>query len=182
MRAIRTTTISILTVGLLAGSAVGVAAQEEETEELTTPLYSTGTTGEPADVVEGTYSEDDRVLRGLQVVGVPVEADDPRLGGLLDIVINGHSEVTDAGGAILESRSYRTVNEGGAWVGSGTYVEAWDADAEVPHFIRETGVLHGEGDYEGLVAYITVDHLADEGYEAVLFGVDVPPVPEPPAE
>jgi hypothetical protein len=30
MRAIKTTTISILAVGLLAGSAVGVAAQDEE--------------------------------------------------------------------------------------------------------------------------------------------------------
>ena len=32
MRTIKTTTISILAVGLLAGSAVGVAAQEEAAE------------------------------------------------------------------------------------------------------------------------------------------------------
>ena len=40
MRAIKTTTISILAVGLLAGSAVGVAAQEETTDTPTSEVVN----------------------------------------------------------------------------------------------------------------------------------------------
>jgi hypothetical protein len=182
VRAIRTTTISILAVGLLAGSAVGTAAQDEETAEPALPAYATGTVGEPANFVEGTFSEDNRVLRGQRVEGVPVESSDARLAGLYDVAVNGHSQVTDEDGAILESRLYRGENEGGSWVGSGTYVVAWGEDPGAPHIDRETLVLHGEGGYEGLVAYVTHDFAAGEGYEAVILGVEVPPVPEFPAE
>ena len=182
MRAIKTSIISILAIGLLAGSTVGVAAQDEETAGPATPAYATGTVGEPANFVDGTYSEDNRVLRGQRFEGVPVESSDPRLAGLFDVVVNGHSQVTDEDGAILESRSYRSENEGGAWAGSGTFVVAWDEDPEAPHIARETVVLHGEGGYEGLVAYVTQDFVAGEGYEAVVVGVEVPPVPEFPAE
>ena len=182
MRTIRTTTISILAVSLLAGSATGVAAQDEETAEPALPTYATGTVGEPANFVDGTYSEDNRVLRGQRYEGVPVESTDPRLAALFDVVVNGHSQVTDEDGAILESRSYRAENEGGAWAGSGTFVMAWDEDPDAPHIARETVVLHGEGGYEGLVAYVTQDFIAGEGYEAVIYGVEVPPMPEFPAE
>jgi hypothetical protein len=40
LRAIRTTVISILAVGLLAGSAVGVAAQEETTDPPTSEVVN----------------------------------------------------------------------------------------------------------------------------------------------
>ncbi|MGD8684835.1 MAG: hypothetical protein PVG27_12885, partial [Chloroflexota bacterium] len=92
MRGIKTITISILAVGLLAGSAVGVAAQDEAEAGASTPAYVTGTLGEPADFVEGTYSPD--AMRGEQLLGIPVDASDPRLTGLLDIVKNGNSEGT----------------------------------------------------------------------------------------
>ena len=47
MRAIKTTTISILAVGLLAGSAVGVAAQDEATDQATAVEFTGATSFGP---------------------------------------------------------------------------------------------------------------------------------------
>lgn len=182
MRIIKTGLVSIVALGLLAGSAVGGAAQDEGSAEPATPAYATGTVGAPATVVEGTFSEGNRVLRDQRFEGVPVESSDPRLAGAFDVAVNGHSQITDESGAIVESRSYRAENDGGAWTGSGTYVVAWGEDPGAPHIARETIVLHGEGGYQGLVAYMTQDFVAGDGWEAVIAEVDVPPVPEFPAE
>ena len=171
MRGIKTITISILAVGLLAGSAVGVVAQDEEAEA-STPAYVTGTLGPPADFVEGTYSPD--AMRGEQLLGIPVDASDPRLTGLLDIVKNGNSEGTpDDISAFLESHAWRLENDGGAWVGTGTSMEARTSDE--PLMIQEAVLLVGEGGYDGLAAFVTVDFLDDVPMEAIIVGTEPPP-------
>ena len=173
MRAIRTTTISILALGLLAGSAVGVAAQDEEGTEASTPVVVTGTVGEPAEFVPGTYSDDGASMQGDQLVDIPVDASDPRLSGALDIVMNGTSDGSpDDLLAQLESHAWRLENDGGAWVGTGTAVQAIGSDG--PLWFQEAVLLEGEGGYDGLVAFVSVDYLAEVPLEAVIVGADAP--------
>ncbi len=115
-------TISILAIGLLAGSTVGVAAQDEQAADLSTPVYFTWTAGEPASVNEGTFDESAGELRGVVLEGIPIEASDARVSGLAYAAANGNQEVGTDSLAILESRSYRIVNDDGAWTGSSTFV------------------------------------------------------------
>jgi hypothetical protein len=180
VKGIKTSVISILAIGLLAGSAVSVAAHEEAAE-LETPLYYTWTAGEPASVIDGVFDEEARELRGLVLQDVPVEASDPRLSGPVSIAINGYSEVNDNGVGILESRSYRVVVGDGAFTGSGTYVEAGDPSVDgPPQIAREVVVLTGEGPHEGLVMFATGDYREGSSGEALIIRVPVAPVPDVP--
>ena len=181
MRAIKTTTISILAVSLLAGSAVEVTAQDEAAVESATPVYFTWTAGEPASVTEGTFDESAQELRGLAQEGIPVEASDPRFSGLAHVAINGNQEIGTDTTAILESRSYRIVNDDGAWVGSSTFVLAADPSVDGPPAIqRETAILTGEGAYEGLTIVVTGDYREGTSGEGVIYEIGLPPVPDVP--
>jgi len=178
---LKTTTISILAIGLLAGSTVGVAAQDEAVTDLGSPVYFTWTAGEPASAIEGTFDEDAGELRGAGAEGIPVEASDPRVSGLAYVLENGNREIGADTTAILESRSYRIVNDAGAWTGSSTFVQAGDPSVDgPPTIVRETGVLIGEGAYEGLIAFMTGDYREGSGGEGVIYGIAVPPVPDVP--
>ena len=59
VRAIRTTIISILALGLLAGSAVGVAAQDDASADPTAPAFFEVEyiAGDDWEFVDGTYEE-----------------------------------------------------------------------------------------------------------------------------
>ena len=182
MRAIKTTTISILAVGLLAGSAVGVAAQDDETD-VSTPAYVTWeVTGDPINVIDGAFDEEAAEMRGLTVQGAPVEASDPRMSGLYYYVINGNGQKLNTPDfAIVESRSMRMENDGGAWTGTTTYVEAGSGSDGPPAMVAEAGILIGEGGYEGLIAVIHGDYVEADGQgEAVILERSVPPIPEVP--
>lgn len=182
MKGLKSTVVSILTIGLLAGSAAGVAAQDEETD-VSTPAYVTWeVTGDPINVIDGAFDEEAAEMRGLTVQGVPVEASDPRLSGLYYYVINGNGQKLNTPDyAILESRSLRMENDGGAWTGTGTYVEAGSGSDGPPAMVAESGILIGEGGYEGLVAYVQGDYIeADNQGKAVIIERSVPPMPEVP--
>jgi hypothetical protein len=182
VKGIKATTISILAIGLLAGAAGGAAAQDEETAESATPVYITFTVGEPASVIDGTWDESAGELRGAVWEGIPVEASDPRVSGLASVVFNGNREIGSDTVAILESRSYRIDNDGGAWVGQGTYIEGGDPSADQAAFSREAAVLVGEGDYEGLTLVSTADYREANSGEGVIYGIAVPPAPDVPSE
>ena len=188
MRAIKTTTISILAVGLLTGSAVGVAAQDEEAAEVSTPAYATWQSGDPTSVVEGAFDEATGEMRGLRVDGIPLESSDPRLTGTAYFLVNGNVESDGDTQVSVESRSTRIVNDEGAWTGVATYVEAADTSSGdyEPVLIQESSLLFGEGAYEGLMMVGFGDYLEANGQgEAVIFSVGSPPVaeiPEAPAE
>ncbi len=82
MRAIKTSVICILAVGLLAGSAIGVAAQDEAS-------FVTGTIGASSVIGEPVISVTEGIEdgRGLVREG-PIEVSDPRLTGTLVREIN----------------------------------------------------------------------------------------------
>ncbi len=182
MKTTRTALISAIAIGLLAGSAVGVAAQDEETEA--PPVaYTTGTSGSPADFVAPTEEllPGGSQMSGLGLIDIPLEFTDARLSGLLTVSANGAAQDFVDGFAGLESRTYRIVNDDGAWAGSGDYILA--GDSEAAHFIeQESMVLTGEGAYAGLIAYVFIE-FTSEGpqLEAVILEVERAPLPEPVA-
>lgn len=183
VRTIKTTTISILALGLLAGSAVGVAAQEDETD-VSTPAYVTWeVTGDAINVIDGAFDEEAAEMRGLTVQGVPIEASDPRMSGLYYYVVNGNGQkLSTPDYGIVESRSWRMENDGGAWTGTTTWVQVGSGSDGPQAMTAEAGILIGEGGYEGLIAVIDSDYdpgRAPKG-EAVILERSVPPFPEVP--
>lgn len=190
MRAVKTTTISIVAVGLLTGSAIGVAAQDEETAaEPGTPARVTGTiddTGsetvqEPTeDVVDGAIG-----LRGLIVEGDQFEMDDPRLTGTVTLAMNfDFHSVNDQENVAAGSLALRLENEDGSWSGQGTSVGHGAAGMSPEEALGlDTWVLTGAGAYDGLSAILIVD---TGGFPAtvdgVIFAGEMPPAPELSAE
>ncbi len=169
MRAIRTTTISILALGLLAGSAVGVTAQEADS---------------PA-AVDGSISVDGEACTETDVGNecpFVIEASDQRLSG--DGVLRGASVVFQgfedgAGVMVIVNQSIRVENADGAWSGGGplfavpTTEGAFGTD-------QPTWVLAGEGGYDGLTALLRVDLGLEADFGGVIFEGDLPAAP--PAE
>jgi len=179
---IKSTLIAATGIGLLVGSMVGVAAQDEESD-VRSVAYATGTAGDPQAVVEPTLrrtSDGQLQIRGLRLDDIPVRFTDSRLSGLLTISSNGAGRDFEDGHARLEPRTYRIDNDGGAWTGSGERILASSADQPRPLINHESMVLFGEGGYEGLVAYVFIE-LADEEpeLEAVILDVEMAPSPDP---
>jgi hypothetical protein len=185
VRSIRSTTISILAAGLLAGSAVAVAAQDEEYPPL---VYFTGSLGDPGRFVEPDVIAGDLgwKMRGLEVYDVPFEVSDPRLSGNLSGFGqgNGGGPFGDEGGFVnFDSYSMRIDNDGGAWVGDGGYF--WVTDGEEAQVDIYTMSFTGTGGYEGLWAYAFVDQQADPSIRGIITSLEPAPVPDPvpaPAE
>ena len=189
MRAIKTISISILAVGLLAGSTVGVAAQSDEAAaEPITPTKVAGTIDDAAsdlvqepteNVVDGTLE-----VRGGVFGGDRFEMDDPRLTGTGTAAFNVDvHKVNDFEDVVLETNDIRIENEAGSWTGHGTLVV--HAGAEIPDdeaLVLNTLVLTGADAYEGLSAYLIVDGSEDPPtVEGVIFAGEIPPFPELPA-
>ena len=191
VRAIKSSIISILAIGLLAGSVVGVAAQEEEAAaEPGTPTKVAGTIDQeavdlvqpPTETVVGSVSE----IRGAIVGGLRFEMDDPRLTGTVTNVANHdrHIKKSEAINIMPSALGLRIENEAGSWSGQGTGVS--HRGATIPQdeaFSLDTYLLTGAGAYEGLSAYLVVDGTEDPvTVEGVIFAGGMPPAPELPAE
>ena len=122
---LRTTTISILAIGLLAGSAVGVAAQGDSSPAFFSWTYGDGeaefVSGEMEESVAGAMT-----MRDFTQV-FSIEADDGRASGLSTYAFNSDSwgdADADAPEMIdVITFSQRIVNEGGSWSGTGTLVD-----------------------------------------------------------
>jgi len=188
VRAIKTSVISILAIGLLAGSAVGVAAQEEEAAaEPTTPTKVAGTIEGGGDVVqEPTETVVDGVLevRDFVLVGDALEMDDPRLTGSISVTFSADvHKVNDFEDVVLETVEMRIDNDDGSWTGQGTSL--LHDGAEIPDedaINLGTLPMTGSGAYEGLSAYLFTDFTEDPPtVEGVIYEGELPPFPELPA-
>ena len=180
MRGIKTISISILTIGLLAGSAVGVAAQDER------PVFFSWTFGEAeGEFVPGTFDEAPgwMTMRDFMQVDL-IEADDERASGLLTVAFNadswGDPEVNAPEIIEVTSTSQRLVNDGGSWSGTGSAVSHVAAGDGVDPDGAGMVTLTGEDGYEGLTLILLTIPGEDGGTGFIL--PSVPPVPEPPAE
>ena len=189
MRAIKTSVITILAVGLLAGSTVGVAAQEEEAAaEPSTPAKVAGTINEEASdlVQEPTETVVDGMLevRGVVFTGDRFEMDDPRLTGTVTGAVNVDvHKVSDFEDVVLQTLEIRIENDDGSWSGQGTnLIHAGGAVPEEETIDLVTLPMTGAGAYEGLSAYLIVVGTEDPTtVEGVIYEGELPPFPELPA-
>ena len=174
MRAIKTTTISILALGLLAGSVVGVAAQDEQATAEVTSFTGTGTEGLQV-LDEGTFGVNaDGLNDSVGVVYVArFDSDDDRLTG--DATITANWQFPADPGYLLAARTYELANEEGSWVGQSHSLSADDLGVAV-----EMAVLEGQDGYEGLTAYVHFDWNDDfsTSFSGVIYPGPGPAVPE----
>lgn len=176
----KSTLIAVLTASLTLTSAA-VVAQEPEPEE-SRVAYAVGIAGNPPETIGPTEldtPDGELQFRGLQLIDIPVRFSDPRLSGRLTISSNGAGESFVDGFARIEPRTYRIENDGGSWSGAGERILAVSAAQPRPLINHESMVLFGDGDYDGLIAYVFIElaNAAPE-LEAVILGVDMAPLPE----
>ncbi len=166
MRAIKTTTISILALGLLAGSAVGVAAQDEVTTAAVEGTFSVGECTEAGDWSECTFV---------------IEASDERLSG--DGFLRNAGAVFqgfDFGGEgviVIANSSVRVEDADGAWSGGGPLFALPTSEAGALGTDQPTWVLTGEGGYDGLTALLRADLGPEADFGGVIFEGDLQAAP-----
>jgi hypothetical protein len=176
VRAIKTTTISILAVGLLAGSAVGVAAQDEAAA----PVEFTAEWAFGNAVRTDTSEVGDGVLitrGGAWRPGVITSASDPRLEGEVTLVIN-HDRYPSDGALQVFNSAFSVENGEGTWRGV-PHPTLRFSDAEAS---GRTQLFIGEGGYAGSYALVDIQgRQAGEGWtlRGVIFEGEPPPAPEP---
>ena len=143
MRTIRTSTISILALGLLAGSAVGVAAQDEAApnSEFTAEW---GFRGGCCTVVE--------------------PASDPRFDGTVSSSWDEATYMFPDYSLRVASRALHVENDDGAWRGVPSVVTFHPDGTQS----STTQTFIGEGEYEG--SYAVVDITTTPGIRAELRG------------
>ena len=170
MRKIRTTTISVLAIGLLAGSAIGVAAQGDSDGTLE-PTLTSGSL-----VFSGSepLSWEERLQDGVQtedwVDSAAIEMSDPRLSGAL--TLDYTKQRFDTRNTDLAWGSARIENDAGAWEGMMRQTSDRDAlGAEVGYY-----ELVGSGAYEGLSAIVfETETPTDREWTGIIFPGDLPP-------
>ena len=171
MRTVKATITSILTIGLLAGSAVGVAAQEGDGN-----AYVTGTVA----VSGGECTEGE----AWNECPLSLDASDSRLSGEGSVRNAGFPLPSDDLFIVLVAQSLRVANDEGAWTGSGL-LYAVPSTEDAVGADEPTWVLTGEGAYDGLTAVLRVDLGPDGSFAGIIVGAEppaAPEVPEPSAE
>lgn len=183
MRAIKSGLGTIITIGLVSGSALGVAAQDEAAA----PVEVSGTVYCGSPVAYGT-TESHEVTIGdatMRVVSERGNSWGPNAGVMSDARLQGDYTISfdsDAyyppgmvGSVDVGAGTWRIVNDEGAWQGS--YHILGGAPVVVP--------LIGEGGYEGLTAIVESVFDGDAcswDWRGLIFEGEAPSYPEPPAE
>ena len=173
MQGLKPTFISTLAIGLLAGSAVGVAAQVAPVE------FTARWAGGPMVREISTNAADDVVQyrHGAFRPQVLVAASDPRLTGDVSLAVNW-DEYAASGGPRVVNYAFRIENDGGAWQQLPT-INIVLPEGDV---LGVVGVFAGEGEYEGLNAVF--DNVIDSQTETFdlhgyIIEAELPPAPEP---
>ncbi len=175
MRGVKSSVITMLTIGLLAGSWVALAAQDAEPAP---PIEFTATWEFGPDLRTATSEVVDGVTMvsgGAWRPGVPDQASDPRLQGTLSIAANTN-DYSATGSPAVWNYAFRIENDEGASQQIPTI------DLEFPDSAQSstTGVLVGEGGYAGLIAVFlnagTGGTWALHGY---IIDGELTPAPEP---
>jgi hypothetical protein len=158
--------IAALAIGLLAGSAVGVAGQEEPAApvKFTAVFPGGGQISQPTcEVVDGVTQ-----CKGIAWSFPISEVSDPRLGGLMTVSQNQNQWPLQPW---LLTETYRIVNDDGAWQGS------FHSMKDGGDFGNVSVVLVGEGANEGLYAWTDVSDW--NAISGVIFSAPPPEAPAP---
>ena len=191
MRTLRLSLLGTIILTLLASSSVAVVAQAEETTEGTTedatveateaaaPVVVSGTLECLGELPEGEGGEDAATPQDEVVNLHRWEATDPRLSG--EVTYTGRWQLyeeppEDAGiGGATDAAIYEIVNEGGHWL-----CEASRTPAQRTPTDAHTLVFDGEGEYEGLTAYLHVDwSQVPYTFTGLILRGEAPPFAEP---
>jgi hypothetical protein len=146
MRTLRLSLAGMIILALLGGLGGAVLAQTDDVEPTEfTAAWTFGVTSVPGDIsiVDGVYER-----RGSTWRATATGVSDPRLDGTVTVSLN--SDTYGLRGAGIARGVIRIENADGAWE---------DDDVTAFNFVDqtgplETGVLVGEGAYEGLVAIV----------------------------
>ncbi len=183
MKRTRSALIGAIAIGLLAGSAVGVAAQETETEAPTEFTATWDSNFGPPALRPNVTSRGSNILgpdlgRGYANHPLIIEtAGDPRFEGVVTLVVNHDTYLSDGALRVFNS-AFSVANDEGTWRGV-PQLSLRFSDSEGP---GRTQLFIGEGGYAG--SYALVDIQDDPAAEAwtlrgVIFEGEPPPAPEP---
>jgi hypothetical protein len=171
VRKTRTTAISILAVGLLAGSTIGAAAQDEPAIEAT-EVTGKVTFGEPISMPQGTETPEGIIVTEGVVANTTWDASDDRLDGDGTYSVNASGPLD---GPSIALETYELTNDGGSWIGDG---RAYSGESGRTGFVT----LSGRDGYEGLSAYVVTEFDGQSAWDlrGVIFPSEMlPEVPEP---
>lgn len=179
MRRFRTTLIAAIAIGLLAGSAVGTAAQDSETEASGEFSATWHFNFDHPQIRESDSEGSDPVrTRGYANRPRAIEtAGDPRFEGELTVVVD-HDRYQSDGALQVFNRAFSVENDGGTWRGvPAPFLYFSDAAAS-----GATQLFIGEDGYAG--SYAIADIQSDTaGQVWTLRGIilegEPPPAPEP---
>lgn len=174
MRATRTLAAASAVLALLAGTALVVGAQSPAASDPSVPVGFTGRISFGPETASGTEESVDghTETRGWVLAPTVAEMSDERLVGTVTLTLgvdwyppSGTEE------ASLRARTWRIENDEGAWEGPDFILSLPDGSVSTT-----SGVLTGEGAYEGLLAAWQISP-AGEGWDVEGFIVpgDAPP-------
>ena len=183
MRSLHLSLSGTIILVLLMGASVGVAAQSEEPAEGTeavAPVVVSGTLECLGEVPAEEVGEEEAAAVEDGVVNLHRwEATDPRLSG--DVTYTGQWQLfeepaEDTGSAAdADASVYAIVNEGGRWL-----CEASRAVSPGDRTGEHTLLFSGEGEYEGMTAYLQVDwSQAPYAFSGLILPGEAPPYAEP---
>ncbi len=190
MRGIETSLGVALAIGLLAGSAGGAAAQDEEAERLAPASFSWFYWFGP-EANSGTDPE-----TGFDIVLAGIEAQDPRAEGRLCYLdmeggVNFDGSERDEPQQSVSISPVRLVGSGGVWVGTYRGLYTWEPDTRTrkqrkndrgKRPLRDGSGFYefvGVGAYEGLSMFLA-DRNGRPGFGIIVPTETVPAQPEPP--
>lgn len=184
MRMIRTTTIAILALGLLAGSAVGVAAQDEEQTEVTsfTGVFRPGGEELQVDWTETVLPNGFTQARPGFAWKDRLESSDPRIAGEHTVIANWVIDPNEFDpwsrgeqANLLLSTSHRLSNDEGSWLGEGRGMHSTELAIAM-----EAIVFDGQDGYAGLTAFVIVDSTQEPAtVSGVVYPAEMPEFPDP---
>jgi hypothetical protein len=149
MRTLRLSLVGSVILVLLGGLGGVVVAQMDADPEA---VYFTAT-GQVADLVYGMESEGESLWSSRDGVwAIEMEATDPRASGTLSGFYDADVDLETGHG--VEWGTLRIDSPGGTWVGPFTAMEYEPPEGD---FMTASGMLVGDGDYEGYTMYLQLD-------------------------
>jgi hypothetical protein len=186
VKGVSSTVMAVITIGLVAGSGVGAAAQGDGAAPRWPVEFSGSIECGPAiragtNERETTTVGDQQVVRDMSRGSVHRQSatmSDPRMAGTYYLSWDTDEvSVAGASGPLVGSATWRIVNEDGAWQGSFPHIVFLD-----DHASTVTTALSGEGAYAGLTAIVEGQHDWDACTWAVrglIIEGDPPATPDP---
>ena len=180
MRKMRTALITAIAIGLLAGSAVGVAAQVEAT-----PAVFTAEIGWAPSCTTGTTVPDSEPERsaGWSCGPQTWTATDPRFTGSARNTWDHDVYRLEEGVYSVTVGHMVVENDDGGWICSYEQLETGVGISSRPIDGGYIETCSGSGAYDGLSALLSVESSEGQsGVKGLIFEGELPPGPEVPAE